>query len=166
VGSRIRFFSGVFPWGGPWGYRHGGWGPGRGSPPPRRWVPVRSSPAAPTPPALRAGGIPIRFSGTPTLPALRAPPPPPPGGRGSVCDTQWEAVPGIVLAAIFRKGRRGRTAPGAGSSPGSPRTLDRGGYRHGREGQSWRYPVGSRARGAALTSVSRKGRKNRPGRTG
>ncbi len=34
---------------GPWGYRHGEWGPGRGSPPPRRWVPVRSS-SKPRPP--------------------------------------------------------------------------------------------------------------------
>ena len=56
-----------------------------GFPPPRRWVPIRSSPATPTPPALRA------------------PPLPPHRGRG----------------------------------------------------RSWRYPVGSRARGAVLTPVSR-----------
>jgi|GEM_PF-2930758 len=38
--GRIRFFSGISPWS----------GPGRGFPPPRRWVPVRSSPK-PLPPS-------------------------------------------------------------------------------------------------------------------
>jgi len=64
VGSRARFFSGLSPCSGPWGYRHGGRGPGRGKPSPRGGIPVRPSPATPTPPALRA------------------PPPPPPAGRG------------------------------------------------------------------------------------
>ena len=50
VESRIRFSSGISPWSGPWGYRHGGRGPGRGKPPPRRRVPVRSSSKSPPPP--------------------------------------------------------------------------------------------------------------------
>jgi len=46
--------------------------------------------------------------------ACGAPPPPPPGGEGSAGDSRWEAVPG--------------------SPPGSPRAVDRGGYRHGGRG--------------------------------
>jgi len=97
--------------------------------------------------ALRAGGIPIRFSGTP--PGLRAggilvcrspaaphparasgaPPPPPPGGGGSAGDIRGKAVPGMVLTPVSRE--TGKSQPGPGSSPGSPRGVDRGGYRHG-----------------------------------
>jgi len=75
VGSRIRLFSRISPCTGPWGYRHGGWGRrggGTSSPSPvshapelctshrssppafLRGMPVRSLPAAPTPPAPSA----------------------------------------------------------------------------------------------------------------
>ena len=52
--------------------------------------------------------VPLR---PPTPPALRAPPPPPPRGEGSHGDSQREAV--------------------AGSSPGSPHGVDRGGIATG-----------------------------------
>ena len=70
------------------------------------------------------------LSGNPTPPALRAPPPPPPGGEGSHGDTRWEAVPGIVLAAVSRKGGQKRT----GSSRFDPGNSPWSGpwrYRHG-----------------------------------
>ncbi len=86
--SRVWFFSGISPWSGPWEYRHGGRGPGRGNPPsPGKMSPDSSSP-----------------------PALRAPPPPPPGGEGSHGDIPWEAVPRERCRSRF-PGRRGEWAP-------------------------------------------------------
>jgi len=65
-------------------------------PPPRprflEGILVRSSPAAPTPPALRA------------------PPPPPPGGRGSHGDSQGKAVSGGGAGGGF-SGEGGRASP-------------------------------------------------------
>jgi hypothetical protein len=58
--TRTRFSPGFSPCSGPWEYRHGGRGPGRGKPPPRRRVPVRSSskPPAPGPRRGAVRGIP------------------------------------------------------------------------------------------------------------
>ncbi len=82
VGSRIRFFSGISPCTGPWGYRHGGWGRrggGTRSPSPVSHAPGALLLVSPIPPGLQPAGypyalcrhphprlrmwLPIRFSG-------------------------------------------------------------------------------------------------------
>ena len=56
-------------------------------------------------------GIPVRSSlAAPTPPALRAPPPPPPGGRGSHGDSQGKAVSGGGAGGGF-SGEGGRASP-------------------------------------------------------
>jgi len=86
VCNRARFFTGLFPDTGPWGYRHGGWGRrGGGTSSPS---PVSNAPeiphifSAPPHPCLRQG-IPGYLAGLPhPTRAFGAPPPPPSGGRG------------------------------------------------------------------------------------
>ena len=105
-----------------------------------RPAPLSNRVDSPHPPLRR--GIPIRPSpATPTPPALRAPPPPLPRGGGSHGDSQWEAVSGSGADASFPKDREesaGENRLETGSSPGSPRAVDRGGYRHGGSGPGTR----------------------------
>ncbi len=109
------------------------------------------SPLSPTPPALRPGGIPIRFSGTPP-PSARPHP-----GRGSA----WRQSPirfssgsprGVDRGDIaMGRGREGFPLPAGVNSyvllrhPHSARPSASSPPLPGR-GQSWRYPVGSRVR--------------------
>ena len=105
--SRVWFFSGISPWSGPWEYRHGGRGPGRGNPSPR----AKCHPTVPLRP---------RFALLPR---------PLPGARAVMAISRGKPCPGSGADAGFPGD--GESEPESGSSPESPRALDRGGYRHG-----------------------------------
>jgi len=98
VDSRARFFAGLPPCTGPWGYRHGGWGRrggGTRSPSPVSNAPELCTSHRSSPPAFLRG-IPHTSAGSPhPTRACGAPPPPPEGGRGSACDIRGAAVSGV-----------------------------------------------------------------------
>jgi hypothetical protein len=67
-------------------------------------------------------------------PARPAASSPAPRGGGSHGDIRWNAAPGGGADAGFPKDREESASENqleTGSSPGSPRAVDRGGYRHG-----------------------------------
>jgi len=114
---------------GPWWISPLGEGPtGRGASPP----PLSLARRYPQPPPRPACGL---------LPR-------PLRGGGSHGDIRWNAAPGGGADAGFPKDREESASKNqleTGSSPGSPRAVDRGGYRHG---------VGLTVRGRAPSPVS------------
>ena len=141
-----RFDPGISPDGGRWGvaprvgtrmFLSDGYSyvPLRHPPPRPRFTrvayPYASLPPR-TPPALHPGGIPIRFSATPYPARAARSSPAPSRGRGQSWRYPGKAVPGDGADAGFPGEGESRLV--TGSSPGSPRALDRGGYRHGGRG--------------------------------